>query len=232
MSTGPRRVDSTEFDLRSHLPGWAARLLGLPGNASFERLRGTVNASRAPREELRGLSPAELHEIAEGVRRPFLPGYARSADGTPDTRVPRKSRIPAHPPVTPRALALLDEAARRALGYAPYDEQLLAACALHVGFAVELDTGEGKTLAGSLAAALHALDGRRVHVLSVNDYLARRDAEWMAPLFSLLGIDVAWVGQASTAEDRRSAYLAPVVYAPVSEVGYDVLRDRQVFAPE
>ncbi|MDQ1128605.1 accessory Sec system translocase SecA2 [Microbacterium sp. SORGH_AS_0888] len=129
---------------------------------------------------------------------------------------------------TARLLALIAEAAGRAFGHPPYDEQLLAVAALVDGLAVEMDTGEGKTLVGAMAAASHALAGRRVHVLSVNDYLARRDAEWMAPLFEILGLDVAWLGQASSAAERRAAYRASVVYAPVSEIGYDVLRDRQV----
>lgn len=91
-----------------------------------------------------------------------------------------------------------------------------------------MDTGEGKTLAGAMAAAMFALEGRQVHVLSVNDYLAQRDAEWMRPVFGLLGLEVSSIGQISSPEERRSAYRADVVYAPFSEVGYDLLRDRQV----
>lgn len=127
----------------------------------------------------------------------------------------------------PAGLLAVAEAAERALGHRPYEEQLLATAALIDGHAVEMDTGEGKTLVGAMAAASHALRDRRVHVLSVNDYLARRDAEWMAPLFARLGIGVAWIGQGSSTAERRSAYRSQVVYAPVSEVGYDVLRDRQ-----
>lgn len=111
------------------------------------------------------------------------------------------------------------------LGLTPTLPQLTAAGALLDGRGVEMDTGEGKTLVGAIAAACHALRGRQVHVLSVNDYLARRDAAWMGPLFAALGITVAAVGQDSSRDERRSAYLAQVLYAPVSEVGYDVLRD-------
>lgn len=94
------------------------------------------------------------------------------------------------------------------------------------GYAVEMDTGEGKTLAGALAAAAYALQGRSVHVISVNDYLARRDAEWMGPLYRSLGLTVAAVSEASTTDERRAAYSADVTYASVSEIGYDILRDR------
>lgn len=81
----------------------------------------------------------------------------------------------------------------------------MACCGLLSGHAVEMDTGEGKTLVGALAAAGHALAGRHVHVLSVNDYLAERDAEWMGPFFALLGVSVSWVGQHTSHKERQRA---------------------------
>ena len=120
------------------------------------------------------------------------------------------------------------EAARRALGERPYDAQVLGTLAMLSGVVAEMATGEGKTLSGALAAAGYALRGRSVHVMSVNDYLARRDAEWMRPVYELLGVTVGWIGQASTVAERRRAYAAQVTYAPVSEIGFDVLRDRLV----
>ena len=122
--------------------------------------------------------------------------------------------------------ALGREAALRALDERPYDVQLLGAMELLDGHVVQMATGEGKTLAGALAAAGYALQGRPVHVMSVNDYLARRDAEWMGPVYELLGVSVDWVGQTSTQEERRAAYAADVTYGSVSEIGFDVLRDR------
>ncbi|NWN87079.1 MAG: accessory Sec system translocase SecA2 [Micrococcaceae bacterium] len=124
-----------------------------------------------------------------------------------------------------RILTAAREACSRALRIEPYDEQLLGSCALVHGYVAEMDTGEGKTIVGALAAAAHSLSGRRVHVLSVNDYLAERDANWMGPIYDLLGINVSWVGQLTPSSSRKQAYSADVVYAPVSEVGYDVLRD-------
>jgi preprotein translocase subunit SecA len=122
--------------------------------------------------------------------------------------------------------ALGREAARRGLGERPFDTQLLGTLALLSGQVVEMATGEGKTLSGALAAAGYALRGRSVHVVSVNDYLARRDAIWMGPVFDLLGVTVGWVGSASSPADRRRAYAAQVTYGAVSEFGFDVLRDR------
>ncbi len=120
------------------------------------------------------------------------------------------------------------EAARRALGERPFDVQLLGTLVMLDGHVAEMATGEGKTLSGALAAARYALGGRSVHVTSVNDYLARRDAEWMGPVYELLGVTAGCIGQDSAPEQRQAAYAAQVTYAPVSEIGFDVLRDRLV----
>lgn len=122
--------------------------------------------------------------------------------------------------------AVAREAADRTLGLRPYDVQLLGTLALLDGHVAEMATGEGKTLSGAMAAAGFALQGRRVHVMSVNDYLARRDAEWMAPFYEAMGVTVGWIGQNSTPDERRAAYECDVTYGPVSEIGFDVLRDR------
>ncbi|WP_442945792.1 accessory Sec system translocase SecA2 [Nonomuraea sp. LPB2021202275-12-8] len=122
--------------------------------------------------------------------------------------------------------AIAREAADRTLGLRPYDVQLLGTLALLDGKVAEMATGEGKTLSGAMAAAGYALQGKRVHVMSVNDYLARRDAEWMAPFYEAMGVSVGWLGQGSTPEERREAYSKDVTYGPVSEIGFDVLRDR------
>ncbi len=122
--------------------------------------------------------------------------------------------------------AALREAAWRALGERPFDSQLLGTIAMLSGFVAEMATGEGKTLSGALAAAGYAAAGRSVHVMSVNDYLARRDAEWMRPVYDFIGITVSFIGQTSTQAERRQAYAAQVTYAPVSEIGFDLLRDR------
>ncbi|MDO5753299.1 MAG: accessory Sec system translocase SecA2 [Arthrobacter sp.] len=121
---------------------------------------------------------------------------------------------------------------KESLGMELFDTQLLAAANMLRGTAVEMDTGEGKTLVGALVAGAHALRGRRVHVLTVNDYLAGRDAHWMAPFFERLGVTAASVTEGFEAVERQKAYRADIVYVCVNELGFDVLRDRTRTAPE
>jgi preprotein translocase subunit SecA len=128
----------------------------------------------------------------------------------------------------PQFLAIAREAAERATGLRPFDVQLLGALRMLAGDVVEMATGEGKTLAGAIAAAGYALGGRHVHVVTINDYLARRDAEWMGPLLEAVGVTVGWVTGESTAEERRAAYKCNVTYASINEIGFDVLRDQLV----
>ena len=123
------------------------------------------------------------------------------------------------------AYALVREVARRTLGLRPFDEQVLAALALQRGAVVEMQTGEGKTLAAVMPAFLNALGGRGVHVLTFNDYLARRDAEWMGPIYRALGVSVGWVAGGLTPAERRRAYAADVTYVTAKEAGFDHLRD-------
>ena len=124
--------------------------------------------------------------------------------------------------------ALARDAARRALGQRPYDVQVVAALALDRGAVVEMQTGEGKTLTATMPVAWQALDGRGAHVLTFNDYLARRDAEWMGPVYRLLGLSVEAVEQGMDAAARRRAYAADVTYVTAKEAGFDHLRDQLV----
>jgi preprotein translocase subunit SecA len=172
------------------------RFLEKPGTASLSRYRRQLPAIAELEETLRNVPDSELAELAGEAQ-----GDAEFC-------------------------AIGREAARRALGERPYDVQLLGTLVMLSGMIAEMATGEGKTLSGALAAARYARQGRSVHVMSVNDYLARRDAEWMRPVYDLLGVTVAWVDQAATPDERRRAYRAQVTYAPVSEIGFDVLRDR------
>jgi preprotein translocase subunit SecA len=128
----------------------------------------------------------------------------------------------------PQFLAIAREAAERATELRPFDVQLLGALRMLAGDVIEMATGEGKTLAGAIAAAGYALGGRHVHVVTINDYLARRDAEWMSPLLEALGLTVGWVTGESTADERRAAYQRDVTYASINEIGFDVLRDQLV----
>ena len=128
----------------------------------------------------------------------------------------------------PQFLAIAREASERTTELRPFDVQLQGALRMLAGDVVEMATGEGKTLSGAIAAAGYAIGGRNVHVITINDYLARRDAEWMGPLIEALGLTVGWITADSTAEERRQAYACNITYASVNEVGFDVLRDQLV----
>jgi len=125
--------------------------------------------------------------------------------------------------------ALVDEAARRATGLAAHDVQMIAGLAMADGKVAELPTGEGKTLAAVFPAALFALTGRAVHILTFNDYLARRDAAWMGPIYRLLGLSVGVVQEGLDKTAKRTAYACDVVYSTAKEAGFDYLRDRLAY---
>ena len=131
----------------------------------------------------------------------------------------------------PDVFALVRETARRVLGERPYDVQMLAGIALHQGKLVEMQTGEGKTLAAVAPVALNALAGRGVHVLTYNDYLARRDAGWMGPVYERLGLTVGCIQEGLSAVERHRAYRCDVTYLTVKEAGFDLLRDGLCLDP-
>ncbi len=130
------------------------------------------------------------------------------------------------------AFALVYETVRRALGITPHDNQLMAAAAMADGFVIELATGEGKTLAAVFTAYLKALSGKGVHVLTFNDYLARRDAGWMGPVYERLGLTVRHICETSDTNERCRAYAADVTYVTAREAGFDYLRGFLVFSPD
>jgi len=173
------------------------RFLQKPGTADLTRLRRQLPQIAAQADNMAELSDDELAELI-------------TAEATDHVVVG----------------AALREVAFRAIGERPYDVQLLGMLAMLSGHVAEMATGEGKTLAGALTAIGYAAKGHKVHVMSVNDYLAKRDADWMRPVYDLAGVSVGHVGQTSTTQERREAYAAEVTYAPVSEIGFDLLRDR------
>ncbi len=133
--------------------------------------------------------------------------------------------------VVPEAFALVREAAWRALGQRAFDVQILAGVALFQGKVAEMATGEGKTLAALAPVLVHALAGRGAHVLTFNDYLARRDAAWMGPVYQRLGLSVGVIQERMTAAERQSAYRADVTYLTAKEAGFDFLRDGLALEP-
>ncbi|MEX2445284.1 MAG: preprotein translocase subunit SecA [Alkalispirochaeta sp.] len=128
--------------------------------------------------------------------------------------------------ILPEAFAVAREAARRVLGERPYDVQMLGAVVLHQGKIMEMKTGEGKTLSSVAAAYLNALSGRGVHVITVNDYLAERDAGWMGPVFDYLGISAGYILSSMDNETRKESYGKDVTYGTNNEFGFDYLRDN------
>jgi len=130
----------------------------------------------------------------------------------------------------PEAFALVREASQRTLGLRHYDVQMVGGMVLHRGLIAEMKTGEGKTLMSTLAVYLNSLTGRGVHVVTVNDYLARRDADWMRPIYEMLDLDVGVVIPGMTPAAKRAAYACDVVYATNNELGFDYLRDNMAFS--
>ena len=177
-----------------------------PEAADLDRSASPVAAIAAAEAVLHGAQDAHLSDRACELRR-------RAAGGEPLDSL------------LVEGFALAREAARRTLGQRPYDVQIAGGIALHDGRIAEMRTGEGKTLAAVAPVFLAALGGRGVHVLTFNDYLARRDAAWMGPVYERLGLTVGAVQEGMAPTDRRDAYARDVTYVTAKEAGFDLLRD-------
>jgi preprotein translocase subunit SecA len=181
------------------------------------------------------MKPAALAGIVAQVN--GLEASVRALDDTALRAAASRLRSRAHDDtrideLAPEAFALVREAARRAIGERLYDVQIMAAAVLARGHVAEMETGEGKTLAAVAPVFLNALGGRGVHVLTFNDYLARRDAAWMKPIYERLGLTVGCVQEGTGTEERRSAYLADLTYLTAKEAGFDLLRDQLSLDPD
>ncbi|MEA2180528.1 MAG: preprotein translocase subunit SecA, partial [Solirubrobacteraceae bacterium] len=128
--------------------------------------------------------------------------------------------------ILPEVFAIVREAGKRTLGMRHFDVQLVGGMVLHAGSIAEMRTGEGKTLTATLPIVLNALTGLGVHLVTVNDYLARRDAEWMAPLYNFLGLSIGVLQNMQDYDTKRAAYAADITYGTNSEFGFDYLRDN------
>ena len=131
--------------------------------------------------------------------------------------------------ILPDAFALVREASKRTLGLRHFDEQLIGGIALHFGKIAEMKTGEGKTLVATLAAYLNSLCGKPVFIVTVNDYLAQRDAEWMGEIYRYLGLTVGTISSSLEPSKRKSIYENDIVYGTNNEFGFDYLRDNMVY---
>jgi preprotein translocase subunit SecA len=176
----------------------------------LKRIAEQVNSIE---EDFVEMSDAELRELTDKYKE-------RLADGeTLDD-------------LLPEAFATAREAAKRTLGQRPFDVQVMGAAALHMGDIAEMKTGEGKTLTAVLACYLNALAGNGVHVVTVNDYLAKRDAEWMGRIHQFLGLEVGVILAQMTPDERRNAYNADITYGTNNEFGFDYLRDNMAWSLE
>ena len=178
------------------------KIFGSRNDRELKRMSKTVAKVSALEEEYRALSDAEL--LAKTVEFKLAVSNGKSIDK-----------------LIPEAFATVREAGARSLGMRHFDVQLLGGIALHEGRIAEMRTGEGKTLVATLPAYLNALAGQGVHIVTVNDYLAERDANWMRPLYEFLGLTVGIIQSGQMAEDKRAAYAADITYGTNNEFGFD-----------
>ena len=193
------------------LGGLVRKVFGSSNDRELKKLWPLVDEIGQLEEGLQALSDDQLRAKTGELREQIDQGAT-----TDDLLVP--------------AFAVAREAAWRAVGMRPFDVQLLGGMILHSGRISEMKTGEGKTLVATLPAYLNALTGKGVHVVTVNDYLARRDAEWMGRIYRFLGLSVGVVVHGISEEERKQAYLADITYGQNNEFGFDYLRDNMKFA--
>jgi len=203
-----------------------ARFIGTKHERDVKKLQPSVAAINAHEAEIKALSDDELKTRFQALKDPI---QAPLKDLDPSEASFRESMRQALEPAIVPAFAMVREAGRRFLNMRHFDVQLIGGMVLHDGKIAEMKTGEGKTLVATLPAALNALAGRGVHIVTVNDYLARRDAEWMSPLYRALGLSVGVIVHDLDDEQRRAAYGADITYGTNNEFGFDYLRDNMKY---
>jgi len=197
-------------------------LLGDPNARKLKRYQPLVSDINLLEEEIAPLSDDELRGLTGEFRQKLANGAA--AGGSATAIATREKALLDE--LLPQAFAVVREAGKRVLGMRHFDVQLIGGMVLHEGQIAEMKTGEGKTLVATLPAYLNALTGRGVHVVTVNDYLARRDAEWMGQVHRFLGLSVGLIQQEMSPPERRRNYGCDITYATNSELGFDYLRDN------
>ena len=189
------------------------KIFGSKNDRDVKRMQKAVQAASALEEQMIALSDEQLRDKTAEFK-------ARIAKGETLDQL------------MPEAFAVAREAGKRVMGMRHFDVQLIGGMTLHEGMIAEMRTGEGKTLVATLAVYLNALSGDGVHVVTVNDYLARRDANWMRPLYEALGLTVGVITPFQAPEEKRAAYAADITYGTNNEFGFDYLRDNMAFAME
>ncbi len=189
------------------------KIFGTYSQRELKRIYPILNKVNALQEEYRALSDQELRGKTDEFKERLFQG--ESLDD-----------------ILPEAFATAREASDRVLGMRHFDVQVIGGIVLHQGRIAEMKTGEGKTLVATLPAYLNALTENGVHIVTVNDYLAKRDSEWMGKLYNYLGLSVGLVLNSSTAQERQAAYAADITYATNNEIGFDYLRDNMAMGKE
>ncbi len=203
-----------------------ARFIGTKHERDIKKLQPLVVAINARESEMQALSDDELKARFAELRTQV---HEQLKDADPSDVTYKELLKNVLDPMIVPAFALVREAGRRFLNMRHFDVQLIGGMVLHDGKIAEMKTGEGKTLVATLPAALNALAGRGVHLVTVNDYLARRDAEWMSPLYRALGLSVGVIVHDLDDEQRKAAYGADLTYGTNNEFGFDYLRDNMKY---
>ena len=185
------------------------KVFGTHSERELKRIEGLVDQIEELRPSMQALSDAELTAKTDEFKKRLAAGETLDD-------------------LLPEAFAVVREAAKRVLNMEHYRVQLIGGIILHQGRIAEMKTGEGKTLVSTLPAYLNALEGKGVHIVTVNDYLAKRDAEWMGEVHKFLGLSVGVVLNSMKAEERREAYACDITYVTNNELGFDYLRDNMV----
>jgi preprotein translocase subunit SecA len=203
-----------------------ARFIGTKHERDLKKLQPSIAAINAREAEVRSLSDENLKTRFAELRAQVQEQLKDADPAEPPYKQQLQQAL--DPSIVP-AFALVREAGRRFLNMRHFDVQLIGGIVLHEGKISEMKTGEGKTLVATLPAVLNALAGRGVHIVTVNDYLARRDAEWMSPLYRALGLSVGVIVHDLDDEQRRAAYGADITYGTNNEFGFDYLRDNMKY---
>ena len=214
-----------------------AKVFGTKNEREIKRLMPRVAAISALEPEMQKLSDEQLRAKTDEFRKRIQERMSRIAD-EPEADLDRSQADGRRTPrplkevldeILVEAFAVVREAGRRVLNMRHFDVQLIGGMVLHQGKISEMKTGEGKTLVATLPVYLNALSGRGVHVITVNDYLAKRDSEWMGKLYRFLGLTVGVIVHDLDDQERRDAYAADVTYGTNNEFGFDYLRDNMKF---
>src|ERR1700678_4502824 len=217
------------MDVEKFINGVVARFIGTKHERDVKELQPLVEEINALEPETRKLSDAEITAKTAQLKTEVQARMEGLERDDPDYK--QKMQEALQPALVP-AFALVREAGRRTLGMRHFDVQLIGGAVLHQGKISEMKTGEGKTLVATLPAYLNALTGKGVHVVTVNDYLAKRDSEWMGSIYRFLGLSVGCVIAGVNDQERREAYRADITNATNNEMGFDFLRDNMKYSEE